>query len=59
MLTAIMGLFTSFNPIILGVLLSAGAYIALRRRVVPPLHTIAERVVRSALTFGLPARPAA
>ena len=43
MLNAILGLFTSFNPIIVGLLLSAGAYIALRRRVMPPLHTIVDR----------------
>ena len=40
MLNAIIELFTSFNPIILGVLLSAGAYIALRHRVVCPINRL-------------------
>ena len=46
MLNAILGLFTSFNPIIVGLLLSAGAYIALRHRVLPPLRASAGRVWR-------------
>jgi hypothetical protein len=40
MLNAIFELFTSFNPIILGVMLSAGAYIALRHRTVPSAHRL-------------------
>lgn len=46
MLNAILGLFTSFNPIIVGLLLSAGAYIALRHRVLPPLRACAGRAWR-------------
>ncbi len=34
---AILSLLTQFNPVIAGLLLSAGAYIALRHRVLPPL----------------------
>lgn len=43
MLNAILGLFTSFNPVIVGLLLSAGAYIALRHRLLPPLHAVINR----------------
>lgn len=43
MLNAIMGLFTSFNPIIVGLMLSAGAYIALRHRVLPSLQSMIDR----------------
>ena len=34
---AVLSLLTQFNPVIAGLLLSAGAYIALRHRVLPPL----------------------
>lgn len=47
MLNAILGLFTSFNPVIVGLMLSAGAYIALRHRMVavPSAVTVAARRV--------------
>ena len=45
MLGAIVGLFTSYNPVIVGLMLSAGAYIALRYRTTPP-HRAASRVRR-------------
>ena len=42
MLNAILGLFTSFNPMILAVMLGAGAYIALRHRILPlPVQVLA------------------
>ena len=36
MLDAIVGLFTSYNPVIVGLMLGTGAYIALRYRTTPP-----------------------
>jgi hypothetical protein len=36
MLSAIVSLFTSYNPVIAGVMLGVGAYIALRFRATPP-----------------------
>jgi hypothetical protein len=45
MLSAIVGLFTSYNPVISGVILSTGAYIALRYRTSPPSRA-ASRVRR-------------
>ncbi len=38
---AVLSLLTQFNPVIVGLLLSAGAYIALRHRVLPPLPVAA------------------
>ena len=43
MLNAIIDLFTSFNPVIVGLMLSAGAYIALRHRVMPSLRGLVQR----------------
>ncbi len=43
MLNAILGLFTAFNPIIVGMMLMAGAYIALRHRVLPSLDGVRVR----------------
>jgi hypothetical protein len=51
MLNTIMGLFSSFNPMIVGVILSAGAYIFLRHRVVAvpgPVLALAHRIPRPA-----------
>jgi hypothetical protein len=45
MLGALVGLFTSYNPVITGVILSTGAYIALRYRTSPPARA-ASRVRR-------------
>ena len=45
MLNAIVGVFTSYNPVIVGLMLSTGAYIALRYRTTPP-HRAASRVRR-------------
>lgn len=44
MLNAILGLFTAFNPIIVGMMLMAGAYIALRHRMLPSLLGVRVRV---------------
>lgn len=43
MLNAIIGLFTSFNPVIVGLMLSAGAYFALRHRMMPSLRGMVQR----------------
>ena len=40
MLNALLSLFTSFNPVILGLMVSAGAYIALRHRALPPARHV-------------------
>lgn len=55
MLNAIISLFTSFNPVIVGLMLSAGAYFALRHRVLPSLPGMVQRV-RQALA-ALPRAP--
>lgn len=44
MLTTILGLFSSFNPVIVGLLLGTGAYIALRHRTVPSVGQVAGRI---------------
>jgi hypothetical protein len=52
MLNAILGLFSSFNPMIVGLILSAGAYIFLRNRVValqPRLVALAQALPRPAI----------
>ncbi len=52
MLNAILGLFTSFNPIIVGLMLSAGAYIVMRHRVLPPIGALGARVGRTLALAG-------
>jgi hypothetical protein len=56
MLNAILGLFSSFNPMIVGLVLSAGAYIFLRNRVVdfqPRLLALSRALPRPALLRAL------
>ena len=47
MLNAILGLFTAFNPVIVGLMLMAGAYIALRHRVLPSLRGMRDRAAHA------------
>ena len=58
MLNTILGLFSSFNPMIVGLVLSAGAYIFLRNRVValqPRLLALTRALPRPALPWAFTA----